>query len=49
MDITCTIEAPDGSFSHVTETAASYEEALAAARAQMLKGSRMIAIRTDSF
>lgn len=46
MEITCTIEAPDGSFSHVTETAATYEEAIAAARAKVPEGSRMIAIRT---
>jgi hypothetical protein len=45
VEITCTIEAPDGSFIHVTETAATYEEALAAARAKVADGSRMIAIR----
>ncbi|GAA3318984.1 hypothetical protein [Arthrobacter ramosus] len=45
MEVTCTIEAPDGCFSHVTETAATYEEPLAAARAQVPEGSRMIAIR----
>ncbi|WP_197023155.1 hypothetical protein [Arthrobacter sp. MA-N2] len=45
MEITCTIEAPDGSFSHVTETASTYEEALAAAQTKVPEGSRMIAIR----
>jgi hypothetical protein len=45
VEDTCTIEASDGTFSHVTETAATYEEALAAAQAQMPEGSRMIAIR----
>ncbi|WP_441411970.1 hypothetical protein [Arthrobacter sp. 2MCAF14] len=48
MEVTCTIEAPDGSFSHVTGTAATYEQALAAARAQVPEGSRMVAIRTNS-
>lgn len=45
MEVTCTLEAPDGGFSYVTETAATYEEALAAARARVPEGSRMIAIR----
>lgn len=45
MEITCTIEAPDGSFSHVTETAATYEDALVAVKAKIPEGGRMIAIR----
>lgn len=40
-----TVEAADRTFSRVTETAATYEEALAAARAKVPEGSRMIAIR----
>ncbi|UKA59137.1 hypothetical protein [Arthrobacter sp. FW306-2-2C-D06B] len=46
MEVTCTIEAPDGGFSYVTETASTYDEGLNAARAKVPDGSRMIAIRT---
>jgi hypothetical protein len=45
VEVTLTVEAGDGSISHPTATADSYEEALAAAKAKIPEGSKAIVIR----
>lgn len=47
MEITGTIEAPDGRTDHITAQGASYEEAKVALEAAVPEGTTLIVIRTD--
>ncbi|MGY4543643.1 hypothetical protein ACVWY0_003583 [Arthrobacter sp. UYNi723] len=46
MEVTLTVEADDGSISHLSATADSYEEARIAAEAKIPEGSQAIVIRS---
>jgi hypothetical protein len=48
VEVLLTVEASDGTLSRIIGTGGTYEEALAAARAQIPEGSRAIVIRTVS-
>lgn len=49
MEVTLTVEAGDGTTSKVSETAETYEQALAKARKLVPEGSKEIVIRTDHY
>lgn len=46
VKVTLTVEAGDGQLSHVDAESDTYEAAMAAARVQIPKGAKAIAIRT---
>lgn len=48
MEITGTIQMPDGSMDHITARGGTYEEAKAALEAAVPEGTALIVIRTDS-
>ncbi|MDP9696157.1 UNVERIFIED_ORG: hypothetical protein J2X79_003736 [Arthrobacter globiformis] len=48
MEVMLTVEASNGTLSHITGSGNTYEEALAAAQAQIPEASRAIVIRTTS-
>jgi hypothetical protein len=47
VEITGTIEAPDGRTDHIIAQGASYEEAKVALEAAVPEGTKLIVIRTD--
>jgi hypothetical protein len=48
VEVVLTVEASDGTLSRITGTGDTYEDALAAAKAQIPAASRAIVIRTVS-
>lgn len=47
MEITGTIQAPDGSYDHLSVQGESYEEAKEALHARIPEGYKLVVIRTD--
>ncbi|WP_164468855.1 hypothetical protein [Arthrobacter sp. Leaf141] len=47
MELTGTIEAPDGSHDHVTAAGDTYDVALSTLRERVPEGHRLIVIRTN--